>query len=185
MAISPLVSLGFGTFSDIYKLVTLGYGASLVASSNWVTLAERVSAIYLSSFGASSSAVFTIPDANFYVRKFPWTDGVDNPGCFMVPVPEKLENIEAGRDDWGLGVLTVLTNATNRDLESGHDRLHYLRERAIGEFLNQRVGGLADYHKCDIEIQPIIEPVAFNAGYDATAFVVRAWHRKTRPTQAT
>ena len=155
-----------------------------MADSKWMTLAERIEAILKAAMGTSSSALHTIADANFFIRKFPWNTGASHPGVFLVPVPERITPYTNASDKWAYGVQVIITQATNRSLTTDHDRMHYWRELAMAQFLSQRINGLSQYF-VTVEPAAVIDPVAFGAGYDATAFVLRCEAAQTRPTQAT
>lgn len=154
-----------------------------MSDSDWMTIAEAIKAIYVASFGTSSSATHKVADAKFFIRKFPWDTNADHPGCFLCPAPERIVQSTNATDDWGYGVQVFLTNASNRSLTNDHDRLHYLRERAIGEFLCKRIGSIPSIF---VTVEPlgIIDPSAFAANFDMTTFVLRCTKRKTRPTQS-
>lgn len=154
-----------------------------MAVSKWMELAERIEAILKAALGTSSTALHKIPDANFFIRKFPWNIGVAHPGVFLIPVPERIAAYTNASDKWGYGIQTIITQASNRNLTSDHDRIHYWRELAIGQFLNQRINGLSQYF-VTVEPSAVIDPAAFGAGYDATAFVLRCEAAQLRPAQA-
>lgn len=151
--------------------------------SLWMPLASAIKTILTASFGTASGASFTIPDAQFYVRKFPWDVGVTHPAVFLVPVPERIQDDTNASDLWGLGVQVSITSASNRDVVAGHDRLHYLRERAIEEFVSHRIASLPHYF-VRIESGTIIDQGAFAADYDVTSFVLRCEYRRARRAQS-
>ena len=147
-----------------------------------MTLAERVKAILVAAIGSGSGASYTIPDANFLIRKFPWDTKANHPGVFIVPVAERISPYTNASDKWVYGLQVTVTQPSNRDLESDHDRLHYWRERAIGQFLHHRITGLEQYF---VRVEPAaaVDLTAFGLGYDATAFVLRCEVAQPRPAQ--
>lgn len=157
----------------------------MVDYSIWMPLAKRIRAILQGHMGTQTDVVYKLDDNHFYVRKNPQRINVDLPGLILFPVPERIiHGSTNATDDVGYGVQCTIAQGSNRDLEADHDRLHWWREAAIGQFMSRRVGGLPEFF-VNVEPQPIIDPGAFLAGYDATAFVYRCWRRNDRPTQAT
>ncbi len=155
-----------------------------MADSNWLTLAQRIDAILKASMGTSSTALHKVADANFCIRKFPWNTGASHPGVFLIPVPERITAYTNATDKIAYGVQVIITQASNRNLTADHDRIHYWRELAIGQFLHQRINGLPQYY-VTVEPAAVIDPAAFGVGYDATSFVLRCEAAQQRPTQAT
>lgn len=166
-----------------------------MADSDWLEVAERVEAIYKAAFGSTAGAAYqatlddppatahTIADTSFYIRKKPWDVGVTHPACFLVPTVERIDDDTNRSEMWHHGIQVFLTKASNRNLTSDHDRLHFLRELAISQFLSQRIGGLTAWF-VKVEPQGVIDDRAFAKNYDSTTFVLRCTKRKQRPTQA-
>lgn len=166
-----------------------------MADSDWLEVAERVSLIFKAAFGATAAAAYqaalddppatthSIADTSFYIRKKPWDLNITHPACCLVPVPERIDDDTNRSEMWRHGIQVFITKASNRNLTSDHDRLHFLRELAIGQFLNQRIGGLTEWF-VQVEPQGVIDDRAFAKNYDSTTFVLRCTKRKQRPTQA-
>lgn len=152
-----------------------------MAASTTKTILDAVNSILQGGIGVGSGATYTIALANFYVRKLPWDDGVAHPGVFIVPVPEIEKPATNASDDVGFGVQITIAQTGNRYTEAYADQLYYWRETAMGLFRSRRLAGVSDVHNCTIEPRPVIDPAAFAALVDATAFVVRAWVRVARP----
>ena len=160
-----------------------------MANSDWMTIAQRVEAIFKAALGVGSG--FTageIPLAQFYIRKLPWSVGVTFTGgaLFLYPVPERITPDTNASDFWGHGVQVSIAQPADShgaaNLTDNHDRIHAWREAAIGQFLHQRINGLSAYF-VTVEPRGIIDPPAHAQGFDVTAFVLRCEKRKTRPTQ--
>lgn len=156
-----------------------------MADSRWMTLTEAVQAILQASFGTSSGAAHTIADAAFVIKKLPWSTGATFPGVFLVPVPERIVRDSTNKTtDWGDGIQVCIAQTSNRNLTADHDRLHYWRERAMGEFVSERIAALPQVW-CEVEPQAIIDTPSFVTQFDVTAFVLRCWQRLDRPGQST
>lgn len=147
-------------------------------ASNTKTILEAVTAALKASIGVGSGATHTIALAQFYERKFPFESGVVYPAVFVYPRPEKLNDATNASDDWGFGVGVTIAQTTNRDLAADADRLYYWRERTMQLFNGKRLAGLT---RCWCKVEPgdVIDPNAFRANRDATAYVVRVWDRIT------
>lgn len=132
--------------------------------------------------GTSSGASSVIADANFEDAKFPWEDGTSHPGCFLWPGSERIaQGVTNLADDWVTPINVVITQVSNRDVSSNRDRLYYWRSRAMGRFVGQqRLPTHTDVYTT-VEPGAVFDSNAFDAGYDATHFIILPSDRRERP----
>jgi hypothetical protein len=132
-----------------------------------------------SLIGTSSSATVKVADSSFYQRKFPWDKLITHPACILLPVPERLTSRTNRQNDYGHGVQITLTKASNRDLAVTDDDVIYWRELLFEAMADERIPTIPAVW-CQVEPGAYFDLVAFGAGYDASAFTVRANRRYTR-----
>lgn len=153
-----------------------------MANSITQTLLDQVEATLEAAIGVGSGAAHTIVLANFVQGKLAWGDDMSVPGVLLSPVPEMEKpgatNVD---DDIGYGVQVTIAQSGNRDPATNKDRLFYWRETAAAALRSKRLtAGAYVFHQVTIEPRPIVDPGAYAANVDATAFVVRCWYRSRR-----
>jgi hypothetical protein len=124
--------------------------------------------------------------ANFTRRKLPWnrklTANEVKPGAFITPAPERQDS-RAGtnqRDDVGYGVAIVVVRVSNKDLISNEDATLLWRQQINKAFRNQRLDGVVENWKCEVEPGSVFNSSLFGDGYDVFSMTVRCWCRETR-----
>jgi len=144
-------------------------------------LLDGVKAALVAGIGTGSGATHELASTNIAVGKLPWGSGKSFPAAIVTPVAELEGKGTNTTDDIGYGVQITIAQASDVDQDANADRLYYWREQAMSLFRRKRISGVSEIHTCAIEPRPTIDPTAFSDNIDATAFVVRAWQRKTRP----
>lgn len=124
--------------------------------------------------------------ANFTRRKLPWnrklTSGEAKPGAFITPAPERQDS-RAGtnqRDDIGYGVAIVVVRVSNEDLTSNEGATLLWRQQINMAFRNQRLDGVTENYRCDVEPGSVFNSSLFGNGYDVFSMTIRCWCRETR-----
>lgn len=171
--VNDIVVLGFGSWSDVTALPTLGFGQG-ASQSLWMQCAQACRTV------VRALALSGISNDSHYIRKQPWNRGVTHPAVFYFPATDTVLDATNASDDYGVGVAITLTQASNRSLTSNEDRLHLWRESVMQAFHNKRLSGVSQVYICKIEPRAIHLPAAFAQQYDATSFIVRAYARVTR-----
>lgn len=150
--------------------------------SDWMTFVGYLVAVHKARFGFGSSfTAGTIPLAQFYTRKLPWDVEITYPCVCYVPLDPRLGIPTNAQVDWFHGVQVSICQASNRDQESDHDRLHAWYEAAIKDLHGQRLLA-ANAWWLEVEPRQVIDPYSFANNFDVASFVVRGRLRSNRPT---
>lgn len=154
-----------------------------MAASDTQTILEAMQTVIVAGVGTGSGATHEITSAKIVIAKLPWVENDGNlPGIILTPVPEQEKPATNASDDIGYGVQVTIAQTSNRDLTANADRAYYWRETIMGLFRQKRLSGVSNSYIATIEPKPVIDPTAFSNLFDATAFVVRVWTRKQRPS---
>lgn len=122
-------------------------------------------------------------------QKFPWNRGVllekdELAAIWVTPLNDQIRPVLNQADDFGLGVQITAAQKTNQHLTDGLTADLLCRQQLINAFLpvagQAALAGVAEVHDVRIEPGPVIDPAAFGAQYDVSAFVIRCFNRRTR-----
>lgn len=117
-----------------------------------------------------------IDNTSIVVRKTPDGRGLTLPAIVVAPGSNETSTQNAGtnnRDDVGYPVVVAIFAQDNRDYTTNHARYLQWRETIAKAFRNQRLTGVSEVMRCNVEQGSVIDQRAFYENYLASFFTLR------------